>query len=708
MCALRHLAACLLGFLMAVLLAFPAAFAAESGAKTVRVGWYDSLYCFKDSLGQRTGIAYEYQQKIAAYTGWKYEYVEDSWPNLLRKLRNGEIDLLSDVSYTDDRAKDILYSAFPMGTESYFLYVSAKNRAAVSSDFSSMDSWRIGVNQGSVQVPLIHEWAAKNQVFPVIIPMTVTTREGMAMLRRGELGAYAMVDSYTPEEDVIPVARLGGSEFFFGVSKSRPDLLEQLNSALVRIFDEDGHYNEKLYAKYHRVTLSNPVLSAPIRKWLDRHGSIRVGYEDNALPFSAMDVKSRELTGALKNYLAQAETIFPTTRIHFQARPYPEVGDALKALKRGEIDCVFPVNLSLHEAEQAGVMVSNVAMRSQIFMIMRPDHHGAHLDSDNPATVSVHKGNRNGTAFLRENFPFWKAVSCSDPERCVDEVAAGMVDAFLVDGYRINEIEAMREQNNLILVPTGRQIPLSFAMNQTSTELYSVLNKIINKTREETVNTFLSHHAIPNAKLPLLLALRAHWETVLLVVVLVFVIFYVLLLEKLRDERKLNEQRKQIVSTRRMMLTDPGTGVKSRQAFQNAGTKIDQFIAEGTCQPFAVGVFDLNDLKRINDTLGHDAGDEYIRQGCRAVCNCFKHSPVYRIGGDEFAVIASGEDYGARDRLLAEFQEQMKQNRKDGKVVVAGAVAAFDSETDKTFQAVFERADSAMYQIKKALKAKDA
>jgi len=705
---LRHLAVCLLGALMSVHLAVPAAFAAENGARTVRVGWFDSLYCYKDSQGQRNGIAYEYQQKIAAYTGWTYEYVEDSWPNLLRKLRNGEIDLLSDVSYTNERDQSILYSAFPMGTESYFLYVNARNRAAVNNNFSSMEGWRIGVNQGSVQVPLIHEWAAKNHVSPVIIPLTGTSGEALAMLRGGYLGAYAMVDSYNPGEDVIPVARLGGSEFFFGVSKSRPDLLKQLNSALVQIFDEDGHYNEKLYAKFHRVTMSNPVLSEPVRKWLAVHGAIRVGYPDNSLPFSAADEKSRELTGALKDYLARAENIFPITRIHFQAKAYPAVSDALQALKRGEIDCVFPVSMSLHQAEQTGIMVSNVAMRSQVFMVMRPDHQDAHLDSSNTATVSILKGNHNGRAFLKENYPFWKAASCDNPESCIDEVAAGLVDAFLVDSYRINEIEAMRELNNLILVPMGRQIQLSFAMNQSSSELYSVLNKIINKTREETVNTFLSHHAVPSAKLPLMLALRAHWQTVLLVMAIIFGIFHLLLLEKLRDEKRLNEQRKQIVSTRKMMLTDPGTGVKSRQAFKNASDKIDRFIAEGTCRPFAVGVFDLNDLKHVNDTLGHEAGDEYIRRGCHAVCNCFKHSPVYRIGGDEFAVIATGEDYEARGRLLAEFQDEMVQNRKDGKLVVAGALADFDSKTDKNFQSVFERADSAMYQVKKALKAMDA
>ena len=103
-------------------------FAAEQGKadkKVVRVGWYESTYCYRDQFGRRSGIAYEYQQKIAAHTGWTYEYVEDSWPNLLQMLIDGKIDLMSDVSYTSQRAELMLYSSLAMGAESYYIYIDA-------------------------------------------------------------------------------------------------------------------------------------------------------------------------------------------------------------------------------------------------------------------------------------------------------------------------------------------------------------------------------------------------------------------------------------------------------------------------------------------------------------------------------------------------------------------------------------------------------
>ena len=136
----------------------------SSEEKVVRVGWFDSSFCYYDNFGRRCGIAYEYEQKISAYTGWTYEYVEDSWPNLLQKLKEGEIDLLSDVSYKEEREEYMLYPELPMGTESYYIYVSADNREITSDNLASFNGKRIGVNSDSVQEEFLKEWADKNNL----------------------------------------------------------------------------------------------------------------------------------------------------------------------------------------------------------------------------------------------------------------------------------------------------------------------------------------------------------------------------------------------------------------------------------------------------------------------------------------------------------------------------------------------------------------
>ena len=165
------------------------------------------------------------------------------------------------------------------------------------------------------------------------------------------------------------------------------------------------------------------------------------------------------------------------------------------------------------------------------------------------------------------------------------------------------------------------------------------------------------------------------------------------------------EQAKQeLGSAKRLAYTDPLTGVKSKLAYVEAEERLDRRIAEGTVESFAAMVFDLNGLKLINDTLGHEAGDLYITTACRLICNHFKHSPVFRIGGDEFAVILEGQDYQARSTLQAVFDRKMEENLHAGEVVIASGLSDYVRGQDNSYHAVFERADEAMYQRKRALK----
>ena len=144
---------------LAAVLAPASAFAETNGKRTIRVGWFESTFNMTDRFGRRAGYAYEYQQKIAAYTGWEYQYVTASWSQLLEMLKQGEIDLLADVSYTDERAKDMLYSSLPMGEEEYYAYIASRNRELSADDYTTFNGKKVGVNKGSMQKQKFMEWA---------------------------------------------------------------------------------------------------------------------------------------------------------------------------------------------------------------------------------------------------------------------------------------------------------------------------------------------------------------------------------------------------------------------------------------------------------------------------------------------------------------------------------------------------------------------
>ena len=164
------------------------------------------------------------------------------------------------------------------------------------------------------------------------------------------------------------------------------------------------------------------------------------------------------------------------------------------------------------------------------------------------------------------------------------------------------------------------------------------------------------------------------------------------------------EQEQELGSAIHLAYTDPLTGVKSKRAYLEAIEQINNGLADETVTEFGVIVFDLNGLKNINDTLGHDAGDRYIKAGCQLICDTFGHSPVYRIGGDEFAVILEGKDYRDREELIRAFNAVIEENLAEDAVVVSTSIDVYDIEIDTDFSTVFERADKKMYERKRYLK----
>ena len=165
-------------------------------------------------------------------------------------------------------------------------------------------------------------------------------------------------------------------------------------------------------------------------------------------------------------------------------------------------------------------------------------------------------------------------------------------------------------------------------------------------------------------------------------------------------------QEMELGKTRKMAFSDPLTGVKNKMAYLEDVGSFEQKIEDGFLHDFGLVVFDLNDLKKTNDTLGHDAGDKYIKEGCSLICNSFKHSPVYRIGGDEFVVFLSGEDYKNRDKILITFNNTIEENLTSGGVIIAFGFADYATLEEKGFMRLFEHADKKMYECKQDLKAK--
>ena len=521
----------------------PTVNAEEKEHKVVRVGWFDSSFCNFDQFGRRGGIDYEYQQKISAYTGWTYEYVEGSWSNLFQMLKEGKIDLLSDVSYKPEREEYMYFSDLPMGTESYYIFIALDNREITSEDISSIDGKRIGVNNGSIQESFLKEWAEKNGVKIEVVPLVVQEDESMRMVTNGELDGYASIYTYDSEEKIMPIFRIGGSDYYYAVNKKRPDLLAELNVALANIQDEDPYFNQKISEKRLYNSKANALLTPNQKDWVKEHGAIRIGYRENYIPFCQKDENTGELTGALKDYIIHAQNILDNPDIKFEAIPYNSTEEALTDLLAGRIDTVFPVYLSTYDADQMGIRLTDPAMKTEMNAIMRTSDSQV-LSKDTNITFAVNEGMMNIETFIMDQYPMASRKDFIGLETCYKAVADGKADCVLVSNYRIPSATETLEKYKLYSVPTGETLSFSFAVRKWDTELYFLLNKTVLTTDNEDMDAALASYMHSSQKVSFIQFLRGNWLIVIAIIVLVFVIVIFLLVQKMKADRIAHKQRR--------------------------------------------------------------------------------------------------------------------------------------------------------------------
>ncbi|MDY5663053.1 MAG: transporter substrate-binding domain-containing protein, partial [Blautia sp.] len=250
----------------------------DSELKTVRVGYliYDG---FQEGEGDepKSGYGYEYLQQIAYFSGWKYEYVNGSFSDLLEMLKDGEIDIMGNISYTEERARYIDYATEEQGREYYYLFVREDRTDISASDLSTLNGARVGINKGSVQVELFEEWCKENQIDCEIV-LYEDSAERYEDMNSGKLDAT--ISTNVAAKDIVKfhwnsLIKIGSSPYYFATNKRRPDILADLNEANAKIQQSDWYYNEKVYLKYYGKTSASAAgLSQADMEWLEKKKTV--------------------------------------------------------------------------------------------------------------------------------------------------------------------------------------------------------------------------------------------------------------------------------------------------------------------------------------------------------------------------------------------------------------------------------------------------
>ena len=452
--------------------------------QTIRVGSFEDTFDYVDEYGVRRGFGYELMQALAGYTGWKFEYVKCDWSNCFDKLENGEIDIMGDISYTDEREQKMLYSAEPMGEEKYILYADLSDTDVVTSDFRSMDGKRVGVLLGTEPEVMLTEWENKNGIHTEHVNV-YNNDDVEKKLADHEIDCFvSLEESFWSEQGISSVTTVGKSGIYFVINKERSDIKAELDWAMRQLEQDSPFFRADLYKKYFTLDYSQSLTGGE-KAWLEEHGSIRIGFMDNAPLVFSMDEETGRLTGTLSEYTSYAVDCLGNQTLKFDIQAYENYEEMLQALQDHEIDMIYYVGRNPDFAEKHGFTLTNAAWTYSLMAVTDEQH----FKENEVYTVAVPRENEALKQHIVFSYPQWRLVTYDSLPDAADMLMNEKADCFLLGTSKALKYDNHRDFNS---IPLTKTMEACFAVRNGEGTLLSILNKTLKTMPSDMLTSALA------------------------------------------------------------------------------------------------------------------------------------------------------------------------------------------------------------------------
>ena len=519
---------CLLLLLSAVL---PVKAAAETApAKVVRVGSFEDTFNYVNEKGARKGYGYELLQTLSGYTGWQFEYVTCDWSDCFEKLENGEIDIMGGISYTEDRAEEMLFSDEPMGEEKYYLYADLSRTDLPTSDYKTLNGKKIGVLMGAESEVMLTEWEEKYGLKTQHVNIS-NNEDVKQKLANHEIDCFvSLEESYWAELGISTITRVGKSSIYYVLNKDRSDLKEELDNAMRALDEEAPFYTADLCKKYFSLDYK-PILTGEEKAWLKEHGAIRMGFLTSDSGVSTYDPATGEITGTITDYIQFARDCLGNQELEFRLVGYDDKEAELNALKSGEIDMIFHFDQSPNLAEEYRLARTNTTWTANMMVVTNKQ-----LFIENQVNrVAVPQNKISLTRYIAFYYPQWEIVDCDTQEDAIKLVKDGQADCFITGVSS----EAKYSKNHgfySVLLPNPAKS--CFAVNSGNRSLLSILNKTIKAMPTNMLTGSLAMYKSSSRKVTLSDFIKDNFFMVLLVSSIAVAVILLMILKLLRKARK--------------------------------------------------------------------------------------------------------------------------------------------------------------------------
>lgn len=469
---MRKSVCAMLSLLLLLSAVLPVKAAAEiAPAKVVRVGSFEDTFNYVNERGARKGYGYELLETLSGYTGWQFEYVTCDWSDCFEKLKNGEIDIMGDISYTEDRAEEMLFSDEPMGEEKYYLYADFSRTDISASNFKTLNGKKIGVLMGTEPEEMLTEWEEKHGIKTEHVNIS-DNEDVKQKLANHEIDCFvSLEEAFWAELGISTMTRVGESSIYYAINKDRPDIKEELDYAMSVLDEADPFYTADLYKRYFSLDYT-PILTSEEKAWLKEHGAIRMGFLTSDGGVSNFDPATGKLTGAITDYIQFATGCLGNQELEFQIVGYDSIEAELDALKSGEIDVIFHFNQNPNLAEEYRVACTSTTWITNLMAVTNKQH----FNESKANRIAVPQNKLSLKKYLAFYYPQWEIVDCDTQEDAAKLIETGRADCFVTG---ISSEENYSKKYGFYSVPLLNPVKSCFAVNSGNCSLLSILNKTI-------------------------------------------------------------------------------------------------------------------------------------------------------------------------------------------------------------------------------------
>ena len=468
----RKSACVMLSLLLLLSAVLPVKAAAETAsAKVVRVGSFEDTFNYVNEKGARKGYGYELLETLSGYTGWQFEYVTCDWSDCFEKLKNGEIDIIGGISYTEDRTQEMLFSDEPMGVEKYYLYADLSRADISASDFKTLNGQKIGVLMGTEPEVMLAEWEEKYGLKTEHVNIS-NNEDVKQKLANHEIDCFvSLEESFWAERGISTITRVGESGIYYAINKNRHDIKEELDDAMRALDEAVPFYTADLYKRYFSMDYT-PILTGEEKAWLRKHGAIRMGFLASDSGVSTFDPATGEFTGVITDYIQFAADCLGNQELEFQLVGYDSKEAELDALKSGEIDMIFHCDQNPNLAEEYHFACTNTTWTSNLMAVTNKQH----FNENNVNRIAVPQNKLSLKKYLAFYYPQWEIVDCDTQEDAARLVKDGQADCFVTG---ISSENKYSKKYSFYSVPLVNPVRSCFAVNSGNRSLLSILNKTI-------------------------------------------------------------------------------------------------------------------------------------------------------------------------------------------------------------------------------------